>query len=85
MWKDKFSCLKISKKISEREIIVQPKYLVKKEEYKNKYPAIACIYTRCLRKKKQATLFLLRPCVLSLPSPDTLHCVVSKQPYCEQL
>lgn len=57
----------------------------KKEEYKNKYPAIACIYTRCLWKKKQATLFLLRPCVLSLPSPDTLHCVVSKQPYCEQL
>lgn len=57
MWKDKFSRLKIRKKTSEREIIVQPKYLVKKEEYKNKYPTIACIYTRCLRKKKQATLF----------------------------
>lgn len=56
-----------------------------KEEYENKSLAIASIYVSRLRKKKQATLFLLRPDVFSLPFPDTLHCVVSKQPYCEQL
>ena len=56
-----------------------------KEEYRNKYPAIASIYISRLRKQKRATLFLLRPDVFSLPFSDTLHCVVSKQPYCEQL
>lgn len=59
--------------------------LGEKEEYENKSQAIASIYVSRLRKKKQATLFLLRPDVFSLPFSDTLHCVVSKQPYCEQL
>lgn len=59
--------------------------LSKNEEYKNKYPAIASIYISHLRKKKQATLFPLRSDVFSWPFSDTLHCVVSKQPYCEQL